>query len=263
MKAGTTSLYRWLESTGLVAVPDLKEPNFFTSEWARGLDWYRSLFTSLPRDLPSGEASVSYSDPIDSLEASSRIATALPEARLVFIARHPLDRLRSHYRHEVQRHRETRPFAAAVADLDSAYVRRSLYGRALLPYYQVFPPEQLLVVGFDELIHGKGFARVLAHLGLPEVARPTDKYNVTADKRRYTPAARWLFERGWTTPLRRLPRPVRKIGKRMGTRIGTDYLKTLEGSKVAAVPGPVIDQVVADVDSFERLSGRRFGWVIE
>lgn len=260
MKAGTTSLYRWLESTGLVAVPSVKEPNFFTSEWDRGIDWYRSLFVSLPPHLPSGEASVSYADPEVSERAADRIFATIPDVRLIFIARHPLERLRSHYRHELQRNRESRSLAEAVSDSDSPYVRRSEYGRALDPYLDAFPPQQLLVVEFSELIKGDGFDRVLTHLGLPVVSRPEDEFNVTADKPRYSPAARWLFERRLTTPLRKLPVPLRRLGKKVGTSTDPAYVKALEDSRTDPLPTSVVARLREDANRFQKRIDHEFGW---
>jgi Sulfotransferase domain len=263
MKAGTTSLYRWLESTDLVAVPTLKEPDFFTARWGRGLDWYFSLFQPLADGHPVGEASVSYSDPAVSEEAALRIKEVLPSARLIFIARNPIDRLRSHYRHEVQRNRETRPFAEAVSDLNSSYVRRSLYGRGLAPFLADFSRDQILVVDFLDLIRGDGFGKVLTHLGLPAVERPLDGHNITADKRRYTSAARWLFERDLTGPLSRMPATIRRVGRVLGTRADTKYQALLSESETTPVPHHVLARVTADVAQFEQDTSSRFAWELE
>jgi len=260
MKAATTSLYRWLQATGLVAMPDLKEPNFFTQEWSRGQDWYLSMFDGIPLGIPAGEASVSYSDPNFSRLAAERIHDLLPEERFVFIARHPIDRLRSHFRHEVQRHREKRPFSIAVSSLDSPYVQRSMYGRGLQPYFSLFTPSHILMIDFNDLIDGEGFGRVLDHLGLPQVKRPDDAHNVTATKRRYTPLARWLFEIGWTEPLGRMPRFLRQFGRSIGTRHDAGYETALKESQSAAVPDHVVAALRTDVVVLESICGIRFDW---
>ena len=263
MKAATTSLYRWLQATGLAAMPEVKEPNFFTHEWNRGRDWYLSMFNGIPGTLPAGEASVSYSDPALSEAAAFRIHEMLPTARFVFVARNPIDRLRSHYRHEVQRNRERRPFSVAVTNLDSTYVQRSMYGRGLQPYFQLFAPEQFLIVEFDDLIGGGGFGRVLEHLGVPVVERPIDAHNVSAEKRRFTALARWLYERGWTAPLGRMPGSLRRLGRLLGTRQDARYGMTMRDSQSAPVPNHVVDALRADVSFFEASSGIRFNWKLD
>lgn len=263
MKAATTSLCRWLQSTGLAIMPPLKEPNFFTQEWHRGPAWYFSLFEGISGAIPTGEASVGYSDPALSQTAAARIAEMLPDTRLVFIARHPIDRLRSHFRHEVQRNREKRPFAAAVADLDSSYVRRSMYGRGLQPYFQLFDPQQILMVEFEDLIGGDGFRRVLNHLGLPIADKPSHAHNVSTEKRRYTAFARVLYEWGWTTSLGRMPRPIRRLGRYIGTRQDAQYETRLRESQVVPAPDHVVEALQADVGLLEATTGIRFNWSLK
>ena len=262
MKAGTTSLFRWLESTGAVGFPAVKEPNFFTDHYEKGLDWYGSQFSGLPAGIPVGEASVAYSDPVVAAEVATRIREAIPKVKLIFLARNPTDRLRSHYRHEVQRRRETRRFEQAVTDPEAGYLRRSLYGQALTPYLAEFEPPQLLVIEFSELLSGTGFETVLAHLGLPPRPRPAEDYNITADKRRFTPLARWAFEQRWTSRLARLPKPVRRLAKSLTTRADPAYEAALRQSEDAPLPEPVIQQLLADVSLLEALLGRQFGWIL-
>ncbi|HUO45507.1 MAG TPA: sulfotransferase, partial [Acidimicrobiia bacterium] len=260
MKAGTTSLYRWLESTGAVVVPSDKEPHFFSREWDRGIDWYASSFAHLAPEHPTGEASVSYTDPQYATAAAERIRNTIPDVKLIFLARNPAHRLRSHYRHELQRNREHRPFAVAVADPDSAYLRCSLYSRALEPYSDLFDPSQLLIVEFEDLVRGGGFARVLTHLGLEGRPRPPGDYNITEDKRRFTAAARWLFDKGLTAPLSRLPGPLRQLGRALGTRSDLTYRSTLAESHTVPLPEDVVRLLVDDVARLESMVGRQFPW---
>jgi hypothetical protein len=44
MKAGTTSLWGYLESHPDVFMAAQKELNFFSGQWSRGLAWYESHF---------------------------------------------------------------------------------------------------------------------------------------------------------------------------------------------------------------------------
>src|SRR5438445_6642007 len=43
-KAGTTSLYLWLEDHPLVAFSSVKEPHYLSNHYVRGIHWYRSHF---------------------------------------------------------------------------------------------------------------------------------------------------------------------------------------------------------------------------
>jgi hypothetical protein len=136
MKAGTTTLFRWLGEHPACQLPADKEPHFFSRDdhYARGVGAYTALFEGIPRRLLTGEASVGYSRPEYAQVSAARITALLPGAKLIFLARDPLARTRSHYLHELKRGREKRTFAAAVADASSPYVHASRYSRCLKPY---------------------------------------------------------------------------------------------------------------------------------
>ena len=63
----------------------------------------------------------------------------VPRARLIYVVRQPVERLRSHYRHEVQRSRERRPLIEAISAEGNPYVETSRYFACLRPYIDRFP----------------------------------------------------------------------------------------------------------------------------
>lgn len=138
MKAGTTTLFRRLGEVAGIDLPQAKEPHFFSDEqkWARGPDAYFTIFSNCAGI--TGEASAGYSDPLVAEVVAERLSSLIPEVRLLYALRHPVERMRSHYRHQVLRARELRDFGAAVQDPESDYVRRSLYGRVLEIYLRHF-----------------------------------------------------------------------------------------------------------------------------
>jgi hypothetical protein len=113
MKAGTTSLAAWLRAHPQVFLPQQKELHFFDTLWSRGVDWYRSLFAGAPEGALLGEATPNYMVIEHWVE---RMASVVPDARLIAVLRHPVDRAWSHYVHSVTRGDEVRPFAEAVDD---------------------------------------------------------------------------------------------------------------------------------------------------
>ena len=142
MKAGSTTLFRRLEQHPEVLAGGAKEPNFFSREenYAKGLEWYRSVLADGSDGL-RGEASVEYADPDLTPLVMSRLRATNPDVRLLLVVRHPVERLRSHYREHVQRSLERRPLAQAVLEPDSAYVRRSMYSRTLAAVDEIFRPQ--------------------------------------------------------------------------------------------------------------------------
>ncbi len=56
------------------------------------------------------------------------------DARVVYMVRDPIDRMLSHYLHNVGGGYETRPLEAALSDPGSAYLARSRYAMQAEPY---------------------------------------------------------------------------------------------------------------------------------
>lgn len=258
MKAGTTTLFRWLGDQPEIRLPAVKEPEFFsdTRKWERGVERYTELFVDAGPEVLTGEASVAYTDTEVSEVAAARMRESVPDARLVYLVRHPVERARSHYQHEVQRGRETRPFREAISGLPNAYVGRSLYARALEPYLERFPAEQVLVVRFEDLISDEapGWHAVVAHLGLTPRLAPGVAYNVTGDKAQFTPVMRWLWERRWDRGLSRAPRLIRRLGRPLLLRQSSTYRRRL--ATAGEEPPPrAMAAIWDDADKLQGLMG--------
>jgi len=180
MKCGTTALHRYLDAHPQVSMTALKEVNFFvgphtapatdpqtwwlSGQWHRGLDWYASLFD--PAAPVRGESSPAYTSP-DQTEAAKRIADTLPDARLVYLVRDPLQRALSQYAHHRRDGHERRAVQEALLDPASQYLDRSRFCDRLAPYLRHFPLEQVHVVVQERLLRDRRteLARVYAHVG--------------------------------------------------------------------------------------------------
>lgn len=255
MKCGSTSLHQWLaQQPDLFLAP--KEVNFFSREsvWARGLGWYRSLYAAaLPSQL-LGDVSPHYINPDSGATAARRMSQIVPGVRLVLVARDPIERLRSHYRHEVQKNRETRSLVDALRDPGNPYVRRSMYHASLMPYLEHFEREQICCVRFEDLFTpgSPAWPVILRHLGVPDRPCPSTAHNVSAAKPHHTAALRWLRDNGFVDVLLRLPGPVRRVGKALLTRGADESARRLERSR-AQLPSSVTEPIWEDVRRLEEL----------
>ena len=180
MKCGTTALHRYLAAHPQVSMADAKEANFFigpdlppdsdpatwwrTGQWHRGLDWYASLFD--PSAPVRGESSPAYTSP-DHPEAAERMARVVPDARLLYLVRDPVDRAVSQYRHHARDGTERRPMHLALLDPDSQYLARSRYHERIRPFLARYRRDRLLVVVQERLRDDRRDAlrRVYAHVG--------------------------------------------------------------------------------------------------
>ena len=156
MKAGTTTLWKYLQSHPAIFMSNLKEPNYFVEEktWSRGWKWYASLFDEGHRlgAKVVGEASTNYSKVPEFTGVSQRIASCLPEVKLIYLVRDPIERIRSMYVHRVYRGYEPRPFEDAVLSTpQSSYVEFSRYFRQLGEYLNYFRKDRILVIASEDL----------------------------------------------------------------------------------------------------------------
>ncbi len=258
MKSGTSSLYRWLAQQPEFCLPERKEWHFFSRDrvWARGVDWYASLFSDAPGQLV-GEASTTYTNPDHCAAAAQRMASVLPGARLVYLLRHPVERLRSHYRDAVLQGEERRPLAEVTADPHNRFLRRSLYYTCLAPYIMAFPRQQILVVRFEDLITPEGGAwkALLAHLGLPERPAPTTAYNVSAERPQYSTAVRWLVTSRVAPYVAKVPDSLRRASRPLVAGPKPDRRARLDTSG-DPIAEEVLEPLWDDVARLERWLGR-------
>jgi Sulfotransferase domain len=168
-KSATTSLYHYLAAHPEIAMAREKELDFFVAErnWSRGVGWYRQQFDA--GAAVRGEASPYYTALPHHRGVAERMAGVIPDVRLVYVVRDPIERLISHHHMRVTTGRERRPLAAAIADLsESPYVAQGRYWMQLEPYLRSFEAEQVLVVDQDELGRDRGavLRRVFGFLGV-------------------------------------------------------------------------------------------------
>ena len=218
MKAGTTTISAVLDSHPDVFMCSPKEPQFFTTRWARGIGWYESLFARAGDAIARGDASTSYTDYPRKPEAAERMATVTPDALLVYVVRDPIQRMRSHYRHRVADGLESRPVEVAL--LDDRYVLRSCYGLQVQQYLRYFAREQLLVLdGADLLGGGPSWQQLFSFLGVQALVPTVNRANDTDARMRLRPGTRALRQRLRHNPVYAMaPAGLRAAVRRMGTR---------------------------------------------
>ncbi len=189
-KSGTTALYEMLKRHPQLFLPDFKEPSYFAADLRprvkqrvpepETLEEYLPLFApALPTQIP-GEASSLY---LYSHEAAGAIARVAPDARIIAILREPASFLHSLHLQLVQNRLEDHKDLAQALALEGErregraipascyrpqalfYSERVRYLEQLRRYHAVFPPEQVLVLIYDDfrsrqLRHGADGAAV-------------------------------------------------------------------------------------------------------
>lgn len=153
MKCGTTSLSNLLAAHPKVSFSTPKEPQFFsrTNDWKQNIDLYHNYFEQAPGKL-YGEASTNYSKRADRKEGIwEDIFQYNPDMKIIYLMRHPIERIISHYMHSYER-------GQIKTDLQSSILKRpyllnvTKYYMQISPYIQQFGENQVLLVRFDEFV---------------------------------------------------------------------------------------------------------------
>jgi hypothetical protein len=187
-KSATTTVWAWLRAHPQVYCPPNKELAWFATDesWRQGTDAYAAAFAEAGDALIVGEASPQYTMFPRYHGVAERVAATLPDARLVYVVRDPVERMRSAYRHALAGGSETRPIDEALIT-DARYHYPSCYALQLEQYLRVVDRERILVVASESLRPDPRptIGRVLAFLGASPDAgvEPAADRNLGADKR--------------------------------------------------------------------------------
>jgi hypothetical protein len=176
-KSGTTAMYEMLRGHPQIFLPDGKEPWFFATDMRprfqppmagrlpRALDEYLALFQGASPEQRVGEASSSY---LWSATAAGEIAKVADAARIIAILREPASFLRSLHLQLLRTHVEVKKDLRRALSLEAArregkrvprgshrpqllqYSQLVRYSEQLRRYHAVFPPEQVMVLIYDD-----------------------------------------------------------------------------------------------------------------
>jgi hypothetical protein len=200
-KAGTTSLFHYLEQHPDMVPPIEKKLAFFDKNYQRGLPWYRLHFPLQSNDggaTFTGESTAYYMfHPL----AAERIAATSPQTKIILLLRNPVDRAFSHYQYKVRRGKEPLSFESALdAEADRlageeeklrnnpdfrskahflfSYQARGIYVDQIARWQKLFPPERLLVLESGGLFKRSDevYQQTLQFLGV-RAWRPTEFRN--------------------------------------------------------------------------------------
>lgn len=204
------------------------EPKFFLVDelYERGLDYYsKTWFESLPAGVPVGEKSANY---LESTVVPKRIAKDVPNAKIVFILRNPVDRAYSNYLWSKQNGwvAESETFEEALRleeererNYDTANVKfarpfsffsRGLYATYLRNYLDEFPSSQILVLRNEDIADRpiELATRFFSFLGVStqeDVLKGLGLINATLDKQsQMAPSTRAMLVDRYREPNRQL-----------------------------------------------------------
>jgi len=266
-KCGTTSLHAYLNHHPEIAMSDTKELNFFSypTTWERGVKWYESQFQGIGNIR--GEASPSYTMYPVFLDVPNRMHSVIPDAKLIYIVRDPIDRIISHYLHQWYRNRVDGAFQDLFSDLTNKkvqhFINTSRYHMQLSKYLDYFDMSRISVISLEDLYASpeQTLGNIFRFLEIDDKVFPnecTKALHVTQLKVRPTRASRFVFSKNPFT------RPLHKILSRALSEPTKLRLRAIIGKKQKKpeINGSTRNQLIAllrdDVAQFRELTGKSF-----
>tara|TARA_B100001057_G_scaffold149385_1_gene149285 strand:+ start:3932 stop:4780 length:849 start_codon:yes stop_codon:yes gene_type:complete len=152
-KSATTSLVMALKRHPDILISKSMEPKFFGRHYIRGWDWYANQFREGEQFQLRGEASTMYSSSYGSYQHTPQlIRHHLGTIPLIYLVRHPLRRIESHWRHWRGRV-ECEAFNHLLTSekLKQRLIDSSLYNKQLKRYRRWFPRQSILCITTEEL----------------------------------------------------------------------------------------------------------------
>lgn len=190
MKCGTTTLHEQLAQQPNIFMSEPKEPNFFSDdqEYSKGIEWYSSLFSGAPNGALCGESSTHYTKLPTYPKTIERIQRHLPEAKFIYVMRHPIDRLVSQYVHEWSQRTVSGDINDAIMTF-KPLTQYSQYSMQIQPYLATFGPSHVLPMFAENLRNHpqrelERICRFIGYSGTPQWQEAIDSQHVSAERLR-------------------------------------------------------------------------------
>ena len=261
MKAGTSTLYKYLAAHPDIYATPRKEPRFFAIPQPSAAETkaYAALYDGRTSEPWAFEASTAYTKYPMLPGVPERIHAAHPDALLIYMIRDPIERICSAYLHNRAEGREQRPFEQAVFGGSQEYLNVSRYYQQIDRYLRVFPRDRLLVLLFEDFVANPDAALdqiarfLLLERGFEKVGA-AHRYNETSKKR--VPRAGFRFLRA-APAYRALPARVKLW---MSERF-TDPLPTKRDILDEVMRRRLVGELGPDVEQLRKLLQRDLtGW---
>lgn len=209
MKSATSTLHSQLASQPGIFMSTPKEPNYFSDDeqYQKGERWYQDLFSAAGEGDLCGESSTHYTKLPDYPHTIERMTAYLEQPKFIYVMRHPIDRLVSHYIHQWTQNVFKCDINEAIDQYEelTAY---SCYVRQLTPYFERYGHENVLPVFTESLRINpqKELERVAGFIGYSQPVFWQDEIleqNVSSQRIRTFKGYNWLIESRIMTFLRR------------------------------------------------------------
>lgn len=155
-KCGSFSVYNVLNQHSAVRMSQRKEPSLFDQNYANLGEFLQREFTGSNGNAQLlGEATVEYAIKPESIK---RLFDHNPGMKIILVVRDPVERAYSHYWHRMKTGFNVGEFSELIREREASFpVNYSLYFRHISKLLEVFPREQVHILGLEDFV--KDFER--------------------------------------------------------------------------------------------------------
>jgi len=156
-KSGTSGLAYLLSEHPSINVGKNKEPEYFSfcENFEKGESWYLNNYKDAKQEQTIIDASTGYSRYPEYPDVAKRIHDFNPDAKIIFLLRHPVDRAYSHYIHRYSKELfPDKPFEGTFSSFierEPMVVNSSNYKLQIQQYLKYFDKSSILVIFTDEM----------------------------------------------------------------------------------------------------------------
>lgn len=223
MKSATSTLQEQLYEIPGIFMCTPKEPYYYSNDevYKKGKRWYLNLFKDAGENDLIGEASTHYTKLPTYPETIKRIRADYPShsPRFIYVMRHPVDRLLSHFMHEYSMGFYSEDLELEI-DKNKELFTYGDYSYQLKPFFDEFGKENVLPVFFDRLLKEKTaeLQRVCRFIGLEKTVTWNEELkasNVSKERFKRFPGYHFVINSWFSKWVRRnfVPQSFRDVLK--------------------------------------------------
>lgn len=273
MKAGTTSLHNYLNQHPEISATEPKEIHFFTEESFNEVELanYYNHFQSDKKLVGTSPQNYTKRHIKKFSGVPRRLKEYLPEIKLIYIVRDPLDRIESHY-HEALAGGYTGAEsldAAIRADLkNNHFINTSKYYYQISAYLDYFEMEQICIVCLEDLKEDRlsEMNKIFTFLGVSNIYHDSlflNVFNSASDKRAKT-RINIILEKFYPKFFSKsIFRDLQLCIKNSALAKSILFHKVKRSFLSPSTRVLIIDELRSDIDEFRKLTGRTYSkWLI-
>jgi len=154
MKAGTTSLHNYLAKHPDIFMSDPKEIHYYADDkfHINSIDWYKGFFMTDKKIAGTSPQSYTKAHNKYYKNIPERIAKDIPDIKLLYIVRDPIERYKSHI---LESYHCDSPKDVKYSKESENYLKTSMYFFQVSEYLKYFNKEQIHILALEDLKENK------------------------------------------------------------------------------------------------------------